>query len=132
MLESAGSLDFQVNATPSAGAPDMVTVTICGFHGADPMDFNISNSRIQSLIFDMINDNVLGDNQTFEVTLSSFDPNVMINSPSTATVCVVKVCLFFLLAGVLSETAIEFTYLGIRLGLANFSGLFCRLRLTGK
>ena len=86
MLESAGSLDLQVNATPSAGAPDMVTVTIRGFPGADPMDFNISNSGTQSLTFDMINDNVLGDDRIFEVTLNPSGSGVMIDSPSTATV----------------------------------------------
>ena len=86
MLESVGSLDLQVNATPSAEAPDMVTVTIRGFPGADPMDFNISNSGVQSLTFDVINDDVLGDDRTFEVTLSSLDPSVVINSPSMATV----------------------------------------------
>ena len=86
MFESAGSLDLHINATPSAGAPDMVTVTIRGFPGADPMDFNISNSGIQSLTFDNINDNVLGKDQTFVVTLNPSGCGVMIDSPSTATV----------------------------------------------
>ena len=84
--ESAGSLDLRVIATPSAGAPDMVTVTIRGFPGADPMDFNINSSGIQSLTFDVMNDNVLGDDRTFEVTLNSSGSDVVIDSPSTATV----------------------------------------------
>ena len=64
----------------------MVMVTITGFLDASPMDFNISNSGIQPLTFDIPNDALLGNDRMFEVTLTSNDGNVMVVPPMTATV----------------------------------------------
>ena len=85
--EGDGSFILQISAEASAGAPTVVTVTIMGFPGRESMDFNISsNGSNQPLTFANIDDNVLGNDQMFEVILDSSDSNVLIVPPNTATV----------------------------------------------
>ena len=85
--EGDGSFILLIYAEAGAGAPTEVTVIIIRNPGRDSTDFNISsNGKKQLLTFANINDNVLGNDRTFEVILTSSDLNVMIVSPSTATV----------------------------------------------
>ena len=70
------------------GAPDVVTVAISGFPPPHmpSMDFNITMNGSQTLPYPIVDDNLLGEDQMFDVTLSPSDPDVNIGSPNTATV----------------------------------------------
>ena len=89
-LESAGSLNLQVNATFPDGVPAEAMVTITGFPDASPMNFTISNTNeLQLLNFPIGNsDTILNNDLMFDVTLSSFDSNVMVISPDRASVTI--------------------------------------------
>ena len=88
--EGEGAVVFQINATFQAAFTGPELVRISGFPAPhEPsMDFNITESGIQTLSYPVVNDDLLDEDQMFNVTLESPDFMVMIGSSNTASVSI--------------------------------------------